>query len=108
VYMPSIVAEIGAVIEQHLKMIGMIVDDELSPEQKALIAEKRAAYEARSKKKPETKLTPSPAQAGEGGGEGGKKSASANSTDTESSAGFPPGATMCNKCNTSAVVIMDG
>ena len=26
----------------------------------------------------------------------------------ESSAGFPPGATMCNKCNTSAVVIMDG
>ncbi|HRX99289.1 MAG TPA: NrdJb, partial [Xanthomonadaceae bacterium] len=22
--------------------------------------------------------------------------------------GFPPGATMCNKCNTSAVVIMDG
>src|SRR5690606_6176191 len=39
VYMPSIVAEIGAVIEQHRKMIGMIVDDELSPEQKALIAE---------------------------------------------------------------------
>src|SRR5690606_5672040 len=94
-----------------------IVDDELSPEQKALIAEKRAAYEARSKKKPEVEMTPSPATgkgraeqkkapapppagAGAGRGEGGE--------EESSSAGFPPGATMCNKCNTSAVVIMDG
>jgi hypothetical protein len=51
VYMPSIVAEIGAVVEDHLKQIGMIVDPELSPEQKKLIAEKRAAYDARAKKK---------------------------------------------------------
>src|ERR1700754_1404059 len=29
VYMPSIVAEIGSVVEAHLKMIGMIVDPDL-------------------------------------------------------------------------------
>ncbi len=51
VYMPSIVAEIGAVVEDHLKHIGMIVDDEISPEKMRLIVEKRAAYEARSAKK---------------------------------------------------------
>ena len=45
VYMPSIVAEIGNAVEEHLKMIGMIVDPELSDAQRALIAEKRAAYE---------------------------------------------------------------
>ena len=47
VYMPSIVAELGAIIEQHLKMIGLLHDPELDPEQRKLIAEKRAAYEAR-------------------------------------------------------------
>jgi hypothetical protein len=50
VYMPSIVAELGAVIEQHMKMIGLLHDPELDEHQKKLIAEKRAAYEARSKK----------------------------------------------------------
>ncbi|MEZ5465414.1 MAG: NrdJb [Lysobacteraceae bacterium] len=119
VYMPSIVAEIGAVIEQHLKMIGMIVDEELSLEQKALIAEKRAAYEARSKKKPDVSASPSLSRS-EGESRGGvdatKQAASKAASATEasqgegeeSSAGFPPGATLCNKCNTSAVVIMDG
>ncbi len=58
VYMPSIVAELGAIIEQHLKMIGLLHDPDLDPEQRRLIAEKRAAYEARAnkdsaKKKPE-------------------------------------------------------
>jgi hypothetical protein len=94
VYMPSIVAEIGAVIEAHLKMIGMIVDDELSPEQQALIAEKRAAYEASLKKNPE--LTPNPT------------APATTFTPSEPSSGFPPGATMCHKCNTQALVVMDG
>ena len=50
VYMPSIVAELGYVIETHLKSIGLLHDPEMSPEQRALIAEKRAAYESRVKK----------------------------------------------------------
>ena len=50
VYMPSLVAEIGAVVEEHMKSIGLIVDPEMSEHQRALIAEKRRAYEQRSKK----------------------------------------------------------
>ncbi|MDO1527700.1 NrdJb [Fulvimonas sp. R45] len=88
VYMPSIVAEIGAVIEQHMKNIGLIHDPEMSDSQRALIAEKRAAYEQAAGKKDEPV-----AEAAKGDG-------NAN--------GFPPGATLCAKCNTQALVLMDG
>src|SRR3546814_4205029 len=50
VYMPSLVAELGSIIEDHLKSIGMIPDPEMSPARKALIAEKRHASEQRPKK----------------------------------------------------------
>jgi len=123
VYMPSIVAEIGAVVEDHLKHIGMIVDDEISPEKMRLIVEKRAAYEARSAKKKSEITTdfagagaeaarkspakqgssPSPANAGEGRG-----GVALSSSDAEATNGYPPGATMCLKCNTKATIIMDG
>lgn len=87
VYMPSIVAEIGAVIEQHMKNIGLIHDPEMDEATRKLIAEKRAAYEqAGAKKTAET---------------------TAASVEAESS-GFPPGATLCAKCNTQALVLMDG
>ena len=112
VYMPSIVAEIGAVVEDHLKHIGMIVDEGMSPEQRKLIAEKRAAYEALGAKKnseisaefgenfsSKAGSSPSPAAAGEGR-DGGNPTAETN--------GYPPGATMCLKCNTKATIIMDG
>jgi hypothetical protein len=42
-FMPSLVAEIGEAIESHLKVIGLIKDEELSEDHLALIAEKRAA-----------------------------------------------------------------
>ena len=97
VYMPSIVAEIGSVVEEHLKSIGMIIDPELSDAQRQLIADKRAAYENRAKKKSESSaLSSDLADADEAvqvTGEG---------------ACFPPSATMCFKCNTKATVIMDG
>ena len=47
VYMPSLVAELGSIVEDHLKSIGMIHDPEMSAERRALIAEKRAAFENR-------------------------------------------------------------
>ncbi|MGQ0801399.1 MAG: TSCPD domain-containing protein [Pseudomarimonas sp.] len=97
VYMPSIVAEIGAVIEDHLKSIGMIVDDNLSPEQIALIAEKRAAYEANLKKNAEPK---SP--------ELNLAASISAAREAKPSSGYPPGATMCHKCNTQAMILMDG
>ncbi|WP_199099943.1 NrdJb [Dyella sp. ASV21] len=87
IYMPSIVAEIGAVIEQHMKMIGLIHDPEMDDSTRKLIAEKRAAYEAAAN---------------------GKKADVATETHTETASGFPPGATLCAKCNTQALVLMDG
>jgi hypothetical protein len=95
VYMPSIVAELGNIIEQHLKMIGLIKDTELSEAQRALIAEKRAAFEAQTAKKPPD----APAAA----------TAAAEPPGIETAAGtFPAGAAMCHKCNTQALVLLDG
>jgi hypothetical protein len=105
VYMPSLVAEIGAVVEDHLKSIGMIHDPEMSPEARALIAEKRKQYDALTSKKnsdvsPAGDLFPEPQVA-----------APQRSEDVEvtgEGASFPPSAVMCHKCNQKAVVIMDG
>ena len=83
VFMPSLVAEIGTVVERHLKSIGLIKGPELSREQLQLIADKRAAFEASQK------------QAADGTGE-------------IASGGFPPGAKLCPKCSTQALVILDG
>ncbi|ULU25442.1 NrdJb [Dyella terrae] len=88
VYMPSIVAEIGGVIEQHMKTIGLIHDPEMDESTRKLIAEKRAAYEAAANGK---SAVPAAAEA-----------------KSESATGFPPGATLCVKCNTQALVLMDG
>ena len=99
-YMPSIVAEIGSVVEEHLKSIGMIVDPELSDGQRALIAEKRAAYEAKAKKKSDVTAAPAPVAGPSGPIE--------DIAVTGDGATFPPSATMCFKCNTKATVIMDG
>jgi hypothetical protein len=104
--MPSIVAELGAVVEQHMKAIGLLHDPEMSPEQRALIAEKRAAYESRLKKNRDVIEAPDaePAFSNDMAGPGGE---SARKESAEASA-FPPGATMCGKCSTSAVILMDG
>ncbi len=121
VYMPSIVAEIGAVIEQHMKSIGLIHDPELSDDQRRLIAEKRTAYEARAKKNSELSKTGD--QSRKSSAAGNDYSAHAPHTiathasdasdaqqaeSVSDSSGFPLGATHCNKCHTTAVILMDG
>jgi len=121
IYMPSIVAELGAVIERHMKMIGLIHDPEMDPAQRALIAEKRAAYEARTKKKSDVGAksaktpTASDTSSRRAPGSSGSSSASSASAAIPSPAeaeddtpSFPPGATMCHKCNTNATIVMDG
>ena len=85
VYMPSLVAEIGAVVEEHMKSIGLIHDPEMSDAARALIAEKRAAYERAN----------APA-------------ANESVAVTGDGTTFPPSATMCHKCSTKALVLMDG
>jgi hypothetical protein len=99
VYMPSIVAEIGSCVEEHLKTIGMIVDPELSEGQKALIAEKRAALEGRGKK------GSSDAVAAVVGAAVSRDDSASAPADAPM---FPPSATLCHKCNTKALVLMDG
>lgn len=78
-FMPSLVAEIGYVIESHMKMIGLIKEEGLSEHQQAILAEKRAEYES-------------------------MKGDPSNSSDSD----FPADASMCQKCNTKAVILMDG
>lgn len=92
VYMPSIVAEIGAVLEQHMKNIGLIHDPEMSDSQRALIAEKRAAYEALGVKK---------------GADAGVASVAGAEPAAGDTLTFPAGSMMCDKCNTKALVLMD-
>ena len=97
VYMPSLVAEIGAVVEEHMKSIGLIHDPELSAHQKALIAEKRKQYEDRAKEASAALSGGTPAAARE-----------EDVAVTGEGTSFPPSATMCHKCSTKALVIMDG
>ena len=115
VYMPSLVAELGSVVEDHLKAIGMLHDPEMSDAQRAMIAEKRRAYEQRSKKNTENY----PVGAGTAGEMGGSMLAdepTADSVDSDDETiavtgegtSFPPSASMCHKCNTKATVLMDG
>ncbi len=83
-FVPSIVADIGAVVEHHLKRIGLIEPDELSEQQQLMLEQKRAEYEAREKKNL-TEAEPAAAEAS-----------------------YPPSASVCFKCNTKAMVILDG
>lgn len=78
-FMPSIIAELGYVIERHLQTIGLLKKPELDPHQKKLVEQKRAEFEARTKQ-----------------------------TDAFSNSLFPEGAQLCSKCNTAALVMMDG
>jgi hypothetical protein len=79
----------------------MIIDPELSDAQRALIAEKRSAYENRGKKKSDAK-----------GVSGDAAAAVVGAVSAEAEAGeggsFPASASLCHKCNTKALVLMDG
>ena len=81
-FMPCLVAEIGHAIQAHMKMIGLIRDDELDEHTRKLLQQKRDEYEA-------------------------NESQSAKSQ--QGAAGeFPAGAQLCNKCHTKASILMDG
>lgn len=80
-FMPSIVAEIGAVIEHHLQKIGMMEKEELSEQQQLILNQKRAEAKATQKR---------------------KALAEADCDET-----YPASAVLCSKCSTKAVLIMD-
>jgi len=103
VYMPSLVAELGMIIEDHLKSIGMMHDPEMSEHQRTLIAEKRRAYDTQMRSKKNSDVVPA-----------GSTTADSTATHHEDievtgdGASFPPSASMCHKCSTKALVLMDG
>ena len=78
-FMPSIIAELGHVIERHLQMIGLMRKPQLDEHQQKMVDEKRAEFESRARQ-----------------------------TDAFSKSHFPEGAQLCGKCSTAAVVMMDG
>jgi len=78
-FMPSIIAELGYVIEKHLQSIGLIRKTQLDEHQQKLVAQKRAEFEARTRQ-----------------------------SDAFAKSHFPEGAQLCGRCSTAAVVMMDG
>ncbi len=78
-FMPSIIAELGYIVEKHLIMIGMMASPELDIAQKELLAQKRAEFEESIKQQ-----------------------------DAFSESTYPDGAQLCGKCSTAAVIMMDG
>ncbi len=106
VYMNSIVAELGAVVEAHLKMIGMMHDPDMPAEQKKMIAEKRTAYESRVKKNAKSRTVDSQeAHSNPAGIDENQNAINAASVTAES---FPTSASFCTKCQAKAVILMDG
>jgi len=77
--MPSIIAELGHVIEKHLQTIGLLRKRELDVHQQKLVDQKRAEFDARARQ-----------------------------TDAFAKSHFPVGAQLCGRCSTAAVVMMDG
>ncbi|WP_447824763.1 TSCPD domain-containing protein [Aeromonas salmonicida] len=78
-YVPSLIAEIGNVIETHLTEIGMIKLPGLDEHQQAFLAEKQAELQVRQQ-----------------------------AEEQLAGSGFPASATLCYKCNTKALVQKDG
>ncbi|MEH8112013.1 NrdJb [Aeromonas veronii] len=78
-YVPSLIAEIGNVIESHLTEIGMLKAPGLDEHQQAFLAEKQAELKADQEAK-----------------------------EQEASSGFPANAALCYKCHTKALVLKDG
>jgi len=82
-YVPSIIAEIGDVIERHLIDIGMLASDEPDEHQKALIESKKAEIRGESTER-----------------------AKGSVADAEEP--WMASATLCPKCSHKAVVLRDG
>ena len=84
IFMPSVVADIGHVIETHLKTLDMLPKSEIDAHQQAYLKRKRQAAMTEN----------------------------ANQTDSESKENqqlnFPATASSCKKCHQTSVVLLDG
>ena len=87
-FVPSLIAEIGDILERHLIDCGLMEKPGLSPEQKAMVDAKRAQFSAKSRS--------------------GDGISSDPDADGDGSGGYPPNATVCAQCSVKSVIIMDG
>ena len=78
-FMPSIIAELGYIVEKHLISIGLLSTTELDEHQKKLLKQKREEFENAKKQQ-----------------------------DAFSKSDYPDGAQLCAKCNDTAVIMLDG
>jgi hypothetical protein len=78
-FMPSIIAELGHIVEKHLTEIGLLKRVVPSKDQKKYLDEKRAEFEALNVQQ-----------------------------DALAKSDFPEGAQLCGKCSTAAAVMLDG
>ena len=79
VYMPSIIAELGCIVGEHLENIGFLGQPEMDEEQRRMLKAKRRDYEDAQRQE-----------------------------DAFAKSAFPAGAQLCGRCHTAAVVMMDG
>lgn len=77
-FAPSLVAEIGDVLEEHLVSIGIMKKESMDEHRRKFLAEKRGHVEQRT------------------------------GAAAEEDSSFPDSATLCSKCMTKAVIYMDG
>lgn len=99
-FIPSLVAEIGSVIKEHLVRLGLIEIEEMPEHVKEILQEKRKQARSVNKDMGDTTLiTPSTAE-----DEASKAYVDSQANDSS----FPPNATVCKKCNHKAVVLLDG
>ena len=78
-FMPSIIAELGHIVEKHLQYIGLLPPKRLDEQQQKLVDQKRREFEEQRKQR-----------------------------DAFSTRKYPAGAQLCVKCSTSAVVMLGG
>ena len=76
--MPSLVGEIGDVLDSHLRMIGLLKDDGPDAQQRQLLQEKREEYEK-----------------------------TVSQMERSAPGEFPDGAQLCKKCLTKAMIQLD-
>ncbi|HET8701854.1 MAG TPA: NrdJb [Nitrococcus sp.] len=86
-FMPSLVAEIGDVIERHLKSIGLLDESTLDARQQAYVQARRAEYDSRQA--PVSQVA-------------------ADCEDSANGSPYPESAVLCPRCHTKAMIQMEG
>ena len=78
-WMPSVIAELGTLIGEHFEEIGLYPKEALDAAQRDMLESKRQDYENEQRQQ-----------------------------DVFAESKFPPGAGLCGRCHTAAVIVMDG